>query len=52
MRGKKFYIKYQPYVVFMAGGKAHTRKLYNDDISKLTGKVRYQNRMVDIEYHY
>lgn len=30
----------------------HTRKLYNDDISKLTGKIRYQNRMFDIEYHY
>ena len=52
MRGKKFYINYQPYVVFMARGKAHTRKLYDDDANKRTGKVRYQNRMVDIEYHY
>lgn len=30
--GRKYYVQYEPYIVFMAGDNAYTRRLYQDNI--------------------
>ena len=30
--GRKYYVQYEAYIVFMAGDNAYTRRLYKDNI--------------------
>ena len=50
--GKKFYIQGTPYIVFIEGNKAHTRKLRESNEEAKTGKVRFENEVVNIKWHY
>ncbi len=50
LEGRKFYIQHDTYVVLTIKEKAITRRLYDDNKEKRTGKIRLNNKMEIINY--
>lgn len=51
IKGRKFYIHYDPYLVFTLNGKSTIRRLYDDNKEKRTGKIRLNSKMETVNYY-
>ena len=52
VKGKLYYIYTLPYVVFMIGDNAISRRAYEIDKNNKTCKVRLNNKYEVIKWHY
>lgn len=50
MKGSLFYIQCEPYVSFMDGEKAYTRKVLKNNKAEKTATIRFKNKIASVNY--